>query len=339
MHILPTDSQGKLRLGDWHFRPVRMQDRELFAGYIRRSGYAADLWSSNFAYIWATSRPSSRKLWKIVDGMLVPFLYTRKGSLYLYCLPFGPGNPAEVTRVVRRCLRYCYAFNRGDSGRTLVRMVNEGQLQFLRRCPEFDRDFRVVPWRGIEQHYDVAKLSALTGREFGNIRNRVRKFARDNPDFQFSLYRDSDFQTLMKLGEQWKSTSGRKYSAIFDGRYYRELVAHGKSLGQITLVLRVHGAVVGMVAGSPLPTGESWGSLVKFETGYPGISETLIVEFARYLHRLDPGIRLMNVGSDLGRGGLRGYKLKFRPVLSYRRYQIYFRPSALPEAGVMRGEI
>lgn len=327
---MPIESPKPLRLGGWLFHPVCLADRERFAAYVRRTEYQADLWSSSFAYIWATSRPGSRKLWKIIDGMLVPFLYTRKGSLYLYCLPFGPGSPAQVTRVVRRCLAHCYMCNRRRANRTLVRMVNEGQLEFLRRCPEFGRDFRAVPWEGVERHFDVARLSALEGSEFGNIRNRVRKFARDHPDAELTPYRDADFEALMRLGQQWKDTSGRKYAMIFDGHYYRELVAHGRSLGQTTLVMRVDGRVIGMVAGSPLPNGESWGSLVKFEPEYPGLSETLIVEFTRYLHRLDPQIRLINVGSDLGRGGLREYKLKFRPALSYRRYQIYFRPSALP---------
>lgn len=333
---MPTESPKQFRLGGWLFHPVRLPDRERFAGYIRQTEYQADLWSSNFAYIWATSRPGSQKLWKIVDGMLVPFMYTRKGSLYLYCLPFGPGDPAKVTRVVRRCLSHCYAFNRQNAGRTLVRMINQGQLDFLHRCPEFDRNFRAVPWEGVERHFDVAKLSALKGSEFSNIRNRVRKFARDHPDSGLTPYRDADFETLMELGRQWQAASGSKYPTIFDGHYYRELVAHGKILGQTTLVMRVGGRTVGMVAGSPLPTGDSWGSIVKFEPGYPGLSETLIVEFARYLHRLDPRIRRINVGSDLGRGGLRDYKLKFRPVLSYRRYQIYFRPSALPAAEEIR---
>ncbi len=328
---MPTDALRPIRLGDWELHPVGLEDRPLFEKYIRRTEYHADLWSSNFAYIWSTSRPSSRKMWAMVDGMLVPFLYSSKGSLYLFCLPFGPGGPARVTEVTRRCLHRCRAFNGGDPDRTLVRMVNAGQLKFLRRCPEFDRYFRIVPWEGIEQHYDVPKLSALVGREFANIRNRVNKFARENPGFTLDPYRDSDFDELLRLSQRWKATSGVKYATVFDGHYFRELLIHGTQLGQTTLVLRTNGRVAGMVAGSPLPTGQSWGSVVKFDTGYPGLSETLIVEFARYLHRLDPAIRLMNVGSDLGSGGLRGYKLKFQPALSYKRYQIYFRRGAAAE--------
>jgi hypothetical protein len=59
--------------------------------------------------------------------------------------------------------------------------------------------------------------------------------------------------------------------------------------------------------------------------GIPGLSETLIIEFAKKLNEINSLIRLINVGSDIGAGGLREYKLKFRPVLNLKRYEIYFK--------------
>jgi hypothetical protein len=107
--------------------------------------------------------------------------------------------------------------------------------------------------------------------------------------------------------------------------YFKEIVKHSSELGQIILTVKIHDTLIGMISGSELPTGQSWGSVVKFENGIPGLSESLIILFAKELYRRNPSIEFLNVGSDLGPGGLRTYKLKFRPVLNLKRYQVYFR--------------
>ena len=329
---VPDNSSETVRLGSWDFHKIRIDDMETYARYIRRTEYPANLWSSNFAYIWAISQSGRRTiLWRVMDDMLATFIYSRRGSLYLYGLPFGSGDAAKVTALTTRCMRFCYEWNGHDGDRTLIKMVSDQQLAFLRGCPDFDRTYRLAVWQGIERHFDVARLVTLSGKEFENIRNRLNKFRRDNPDARFSRYEPGDFDALMELGERWKSTAGQKYTAVFDGVYFRELIQNSEKLHQTTLVVRIGGRIVGMVSGGELPTGQSWGSLVKFDEGYPGLSETLIVEFARELHRNNPAIATMNVGSDLGASGLREYKLKFRPVLNCKRYQVYFRKSALPD--------
>ena len=332
MCVLPDNLSGTVRLGSWKFHEIRMEDIDTYARYIRQTEYPANLWSSNFAYIWALSQSGRRTiLWRIMDGMLVTFVYSHKGSLYLYCLPFGPGNAARVTALVTECMRFCYGWNGHDGGWTLIKMVSDQQLAFLRSCPDFDRTYRIAVWQGIERHVDVARLVTLSGKEFENIRNRVNKFRREHPDARISGYEPGDFEALMALGERWKSTAGQKYVSVFDGSYFPLLIQNSEKLRQSTLVVRIAERIVGMVSGGELPTGRSWGSLVKFDEGYPGLSETLIVEFARELHRNNPAVGTMNIGSDLGASGLRQYKLKFRPVLSCKRYQVYFRDDALPD--------
>lgn len=319
-------SANGMNFGTWDFHEIKLEDIHRYDEFIKATEYPANLWSSNFAYLWASSQSRLRTvLWQVVDGMLVTFGHSFKNSLYLFCLPFGQGNPDKLVKVVLKCMRYCREWNNRENSRTVVRMINHDQLEFLRQCPEFDNLFRLVTLQGIERHLDVKKLVALTGKDFSTVRNKVNKFRRENPDAVVRRYRTKDYDALIELGKHWDSVAGRKYASIFDKVYYREMIRHCDELNQITYVVQQGHAIIGMVSGGELPTGQAWGSVLKYKDGIPGLSELLSVEFAREIHKINPGIELMNVGSDLGAGGLRDYKLKFRPVLNLKRYQVYLK--------------
>jgi hypothetical protein len=315
-----------VKLGKWDFHDIGLQDMAMYSQLIRDTDYPANLWSSNFAYLWASSQSNLRRvLWKIVDAMLVTFGLSYKNTLYLFCLPFGKGGPEAVIDVTYKCLRYCYEWNQAGKDRTLVRMINHNQLEFLQACPRFDNLFRLVTLEGIERHLEIEKLVSLPGKDFSTIRNKVNKFQRENPEAAVRRYRKADYGPVMELSKRWRKIAGRKYANIFDKAYFREMLKYNDELGQLIFVAENGDRIIGMVAGGELPTGQAWGSLLKYESGIAGLSETLSVEFARELNRINPGLRLMNVGSDLRAGGLREYKLKFRPVLNLKRYQVFLK--------------
>jgi hypothetical protein len=317
---------NSFNLGKSDFHEISLNDIEIYSEYIKATEYPANLWSSNFAYLWASSQSSLRRvLWKIVDAMLVTFGLSYKNTLYLFCLPFGEGGPEKVAGVIHKCLKYCYEWNHSENGRTLVRMINHNQLEFLQSSPGFNELFRLVTLEGIERHLEIGKLVSLPGKDFSTVRNKVNKFHRENPGVFLRCYRKNDCAQVMELGKRWEKVAGRKYPNIFDKVYYREMVKYSDQLRQIVLVAVNDDRILGLVAGGELPTGQAWGSLLKYEGGITGLSELLSVEFARELHRINPELGLMNVGSDLKAGGLREYKLKFRPVLNLKRYQVFLK--------------
>jgi hypothetical protein len=83
--------------------------------------------------------------------------------------------------------------------------------------------------------------------------------------------------------------------------------------------------IIGMATGGILPTKQAWGSVIKYDSNYTGLSETMVVEFAKLIRSISPESKYLNVGSDLGPGGLRNYKLKFRPELNFKRYRIHLK--------------
>lgn len=315
-----------VELGSWTFNEIKIEDIDIFSEYIKVTEYPVNLWSSNFTYIWSCSQSKLRKvLWKIIDEMLVIFGHSYKNTLYLFCLPLGKGDPEKIIDVLNKCLRYCYEWNNQEKERTLVRIVNDSQVEFLKNSPRFDALFRLVTLQGIERHYSIEKLISLKGSEFNRIRNRVNKFHRENPNAITRRYITTDYEKVIQLGNHWKDTAGKKYSRIFDVVYYKEMINHCDEFEQIILVIEKDGSIIGVVTAQILPAGQAWGGLLKYQEGIPGISETLYVEIAKELNKINSNIELLNTGSDLGPGGLREYKLKFKPVLNLKRYQLYLR--------------
>ena len=126
----------------------------------------------------------------------------------------------------------------------------------------------------------------------------------------------------MKLGEYWSKTSGQKYSYTFDDVYFPEIIKHYKELNHLVLVVEMNNEIIGMISGGDLPTGQSWWCLSKFVNSYDGLSEFLIIELAKAINKIDPKIELMNAAEDLGPGGLRFFKERFRPILDLRRFVV-----------------
>ena len=323
MHELPLNN---IQLGSWTFNEIKIEDMSMYSEYIKATEYPANLWSSNFAYLWASGQSNRREvLWKVIDDMLVTFAYSRYNTLYLMCLPFGRGNPEEVVNVLLKCLKYCCEVNNNDTSKSFVKTVNSMQLEVLRKSPIFEKHFRVIPLVGIEKHFSVQNLISLEGKQFSNIRKNINKFHRLYDNAIIRKYTPDDYDEVIRLGEYWRETSGRKYSGIFDRVYFPEIVKHYNELNHHILVIEIERKIIGMISGGESPDGQSWGCLSKFMKEFDGLSELMIVEFAHEVYKTNPNIEYMNTGSDLGPGGLRVFKDKFRPVLNLKRFEIKLR--------------
>lgn len=315
-----------ITLGEWAFKEVSIEDIGLYSDYIKKTVYPPNMWVSNFAYIWGSSQGHSvKKLYKIIDDMLVTFTYLKSGILHLSFLPFGTGGPEKVVDVAHECMKFCYKLNNNDYSWTVIKVINGMQLEFLQKSKQFDRYFRLKPLIGMEKHFSIQKLNSLSGREFETIRRKINKFKRLCPDAAVREYRENDYADVIKLGKQWSRTFGQKYPSIFDGVYFPKIIKYYKELDHIVLIVEDHGTIIGMVSGGILPTGQSWWCLSKYTDEFDGISEFLVVELVRKINEINPEVELMNAAQDFGPGGLRFYKERFRPVLDLNRYTVRLR--------------
>lgn len=316
-----------MKLAQHGFQRIRLKDKALFDEYLKMCDYPANLWSSNFAYLWADSQGDKRRVyWKIIDGMLVPLVYLRGKGLHLSCLPFGRGGPDDLLAVVVKSLKFCNRWNRQNkAGKATVRALNASQLAYLRSAAHYRKYVESWKIKGVERHFDIALLLALKGKDFANIRNILNRFRRNNPEVTIRRCHPGDLGQILKVGRNWKETAGKKYDVVFDDVYFREIVTYQAELDHIVLVAESRGRIGGVVTGGVLPTGEAWGCLIKKLDQIDGLNEWMVIEFIKEINRINPQAKLLNVGSDLGTPGLSAYKQKFRPALNLERYRLRLR--------------
>jgi uncharacterized protein len=330
---LETDSDSAVEtfrrlpiVEEWGFRPIKLKDRPLYDQFTAASEFPVDIWSSNFAYLWAHTRIPRQLviLRSEVDGILVTWILTTNGRLYLPCLPVGPGNPEHVIGVLQRCEALCTEWNQISryTQRPVLAKMSSNQLEFFQRFDAFNENFSPKLLTGVERHLSVQKLTSLTGKKFSTIRYKLNKLQREYPGVKLRNYMADDFADVVELGRQWKKTSGSKHRRLLDSFYFKPTVKYHKSLGLENLVVEVDGKIIGMTTGGILPTGQAWGFLTKFDNSYEGISEYMVVAMAKRINELDPSVEFINVGTDFGNEQLAMAKEKFRPAHAYQRYAL-----------------
>lgn len=317
----------KITLGDWKFNQIDLKDKNLFSKFIKSTMYPTDLWSSNFDYLWAVSNPESELiLWKIVDKMLVTFKLTKKQILHLAFPPFGPGTPNDVTKVLLKCMKFCQQWNKSMGSNARLRVLTGQQLDYLQKSPLFDQYFRYMKLTGVDRHISVKKMMELSGKEFKEVRQNINRFKRNHPDTIIRRVKFEDYQALLNLKLEWNQTSGEKYSKIWDDQFYKQIIENYRKLGHIILVAENGQQIIGMVTGEVLPHGQAWSAFLKSREGYDGLNEYLNAEFAREIHKINPSVEMINLGTDFSpKGGLRAFKDKFRPVINSERYRLYLK--------------
>lgn len=314
-------------IGEWLFNEIDLNDKLIFDKFIKECEYPATVWSSNFAYLWASSQSRNRKtVWKIIDGMLVPFFYNvHHQYLSLVCLPLGKGDAEHVVKVLYKCMVYCFQLNKltGNQIYCRIRTINEAQLQFVQSSKEFNQLFDPKKLLGIERHYSIQKLINLAGKEFAYVRRKVNKFHRKYPRAIIRKYnRDTDYQKVMEFNNLWAK---QQNESIFDGTYFKEILKYPDELDHIVLVVEIDNQIVGMTSGGCLTTGQSWTCFRKGDHKVEGLSELLLCELVKESYKVNSSIEYMNDGSDLGSQGLIFFKERFRPELNLNRYRVYLK--------------
>ncbi len=312
----------------WMMKELDIKDKDLYSKFIKETNYSANVWSSNFAYLWAHTQITSVKIFKaFINHMLVTFILTKRGRLYLPCLPYGRGNVEDVMNVLLISARFCFKWNLESdyTKMSTIIPINANQLAFLKKSNRYDVYFKEERLTGLERHYSISKLIDLKGKDFNTIRYKINHFNKSYPTAKVRNYEDKDFEEVMKLGSEWIKTAGSKYNRIIDGFYFENIMKNYKELDHLILVIELDGKIIGMISGGILPTGQAWGCLTKFINEYKGITEKLAIEMVKAIHNINPNVEYMNVGSDLGQKGLIFYKERFRPVLNYERYAVFFK--------------
>ena len=265
--------------------------------------------------------------WKIIDDMLTPFILTRKRFMYVWCLPFGKGDADHVLKVIRKSLLLCKEWNdfHQHEKDAFINLLNERQIQFLSKSTLFKNIFTFKTLQSKEILWSIPKVIQLKGKEFNEIRANKNHLHRNHPSISFREYTPSDNRDVRELKEIWNDTAGQKYKNITDQNLFHVILQHYQALHEMIYVATIEDKVVGIVTGSILPNGLSWGCIAKAHPSYKGLSEFIYTEFAKAINEIDPNVTLLHVGSDNNHEGLRRFKEKFRPVEVLELYALKMR--------------
>jgi uncharacterized protein len=316
---------SSIQIGTWIFEETSFENRDMIEMYEKNSRYPVTLWSSNFAYLWASQSNNRKTLWKVIDGLLVLFIYNKsKKFLHPILLPLGDGDPDQIIEVLYKCLKFCSEFNGVNTGYNRVKSLNEEQLNFIERSKHLNKYFRIKQLLGIEYHYDIQKTLSLEGKEFEYVRRKLNKFHRNYPNAMIRKYVQNDYDELLQLNKDWKANE-KKGTDVFDRIYYENILKHADQLDHIVLVVEIDGKIVGMTSGGVMPNGQGWICFRKGRHEIEGLSELLLVKLTQEINLLHPQAILINDGSDLGEKGLIFFKERFRPVKCLHRYRIFLK--------------
>ncbi|PKM88589.1 MAG: hypothetical protein CVU87_07105 [Firmicutes bacterium HGW-Firmicutes-12] len=234
---MPKSKNGTIR-ESFELKEISLTDRDLYFDYMKISEFPTNVFSWYFPYLWSSSQSSIRKIrWSMFDDMLVTFAHTRRDILYLWCLPFGPGGLEKVIEVLYQSLKYCTQWNKEKGFKPMVRTINNPQLEYLQKYSNFSKLFYTKRLNGIERLHSMKNLLTLPGRDFGKIRNKMRKFHKNQPEALLREFEQQDYDALLELQDYWNNTTGKKYKRIYDSVRYCETIKHFQKLQHLILVM------------------------------------------------------------------------------------------------------
>ena len=283
-----------------HFTPITLDQRSLYAPYLRCGSHRGCAYSFVNLYLWGRQQAA------IVNDQLVIFSQFDRKSVYTF--PSGCADPKSALDAIiqdageRGIPCRLVGLSQEDCAR--LEQLYPGKLKY-----HFDRDT-------FDYVYDINDLADLPGRKFQKKRNHLNRFRQQNPDHTLEPITAENLPEAEALVAQWYALR-EEADPLSD--FHMEKAAIGKALRHMAelemegLLLRTAEGVVAMTLGSRL-SDDTFDihfekALDAADGAYPAINNG----FARYLRDKYPDIRFLNREDDLGIEGLRKAKLSYNP--------------------------
>ena len=181
-------------------------------------------------------------------------------------------------------------------------------------------DFLIEANRNLANYiYYVSVLTNLKGRSFNGKRNHIRRFERENPDFQFLPLTEELLAGCRKHAEGWYHKHPEKDSITLQ----EEKIAILKTLDHFHQLhlkggcILMNGKVEAFAIGEPL---NETMAVIHFEKGNLEIGGIYTALNKYFLEQSWQDYLLVNRGEDLGNPGLRKAKKDYKPAWLEMKY-------------------
>lgn len=281
------------------FKPVGLEDREVFQDYFRR--FPPEVCEANFTniYVW---RDYERSRYTTVNGNLCVFCEPRSEPAFF--LP--PLGEDRVEETVGTCLSYCPRL--ACASESFLLRLGRGW-----RRKEDPDNFDYV--------YRVSDLLHLPGKKYDGKRNLIRTFERTVRSC-FVRLTAGDMGACRRLFEEWaglktarkggfSASQKRAVHEILDGFEALELVGGG---------VEVSGRLEAFTIGEKLNGDTVLIHLEVVNPGFRGLAQYINRE---YLRREWPDMAFVNREQDMGLAGLRRAKMSYHPARLVKKYVVW----------------
>jgi hypothetical protein len=206
-------------------------------------------------------------------------------------------------------------------------VISRASSCFISSLPA--RDFHVAPLRNhFDYVYSRVELCGLKGRRFDGKRNRIRKFIRDCPRYNFIAFDERLNAEALDLFDAWLE-SAKGVLCASEGLPCHSCTCQREALeialaqyDQLNLMggaITIEGRLGGFIIASRL---NAQTACVQFMYGHPEfkiIAQVLLWEACRQLFS---SFDYINLEQDLGLDGLRRMKMSYQPLKLEEKFEI-----------------
>ena len=284
-----------LRLAD--FKPVSLDDRDLFSGHYRRFPQVHS--DNTFANMVCWNHYADYRFVQ-VEGSIV--LSSTIDGVTTFRMPIGPKNPTLLDDVIDLALQ-----EGGDAPLLILDPTNEERLR--ETCPELllheERDF-------FDYIYRTSDLAELAGKDYATIRRQGNRFSREYAYTVEEITEENieEVWEFLVIWCEWRDCdSVTVLAAEKDAILFA--VNNFFSIGLEGWIIRIGGTIGAISVVGPVNTSMA---VVHFEKALPetyrDIYKVITTETAAALRDRYPCI---NRECDMGVAGLRESKTRYHP--------------------------
>ena len=282
------------------FRPVTVDDRELYQSFLdRESGRGCEFSFAN-VYLWG------RQKMALVCDHIVMFSQFDRRTVYPF--PLGRGDKRAVLDAIIADSEArgipCRLTGLSAEARKTVEELYPGRFCF--HCDRASFDYV----------YDINDLADLKGRKYQKKRNHFNRFRINHPDYRVEPLDEGNLPRVRAMIDGWyaartadnpESDHAMEEVALSRAlRRYRELEMDG-------LVLLDRDEVLAVTLGSRFSAGTVDVHFEKARSDVDGAYAAINCEFARYIRERYPDVRFLDREEDMGLEGLRRAKESYLP--------------------------
>ncbi len=231
-----------------------------------------------------------------------------------------PRGALPLNRSVGMIEEYCRAHGLTPN----MSAVPEDALPALQAAFPACRVDELVDWG--DYLYDSRSLATLTGHKYNRKRNRVNKFAREYPRYEYRRLMPDDVPAVRAffVERYCRQTDFSEMARYENGAVlqvldnYARLVALGFSGGYIVVDDRIVAFTIGEVLGDTL-----YVHIEKALYDYAGSYEAINYRYAADCGSEHPEVLYINREDDAGDAGLREAKRSYNPLGILKKYDVF----------------